>query len=100
MTKEEHELAEVRKEIDALDYIIHDLINDRAKLALNVAKIKIKYHPENVTFYRPEREKLIIQQIKDHNLGPLDEFAIARIFELIIKECRDLQINMHKGQKS
>ncbi|OGT48052.1 MAG: chorismate mutase [Gammaproteobacteria bacterium RIFCSPHIGHO2_12_FULL_41_15] len=91
MQDEENELASLRERIDNIDYLIHDLVNDRAKLALKIAQIKIKYHGEKANFHRPEREKLILQQIKNYNKGPLDEFAIERIFAMIIQECRELQ---------
>lgn len=94
--EEEQELSRIREAVDTLDYQIHDLINERAKLALQISAIKIKYHGSEVTFYRPERERVIIDRVKAYNRGPLDENAIAHIFEEIIAECRRLQINTYK----
>ena len=93
---EEEALNILRDKIDALDYQIHDLINERAKLALEVLDVKIKEHGKDVTFYRPEREKVIIENVKTHNQGPLDETTIANIFETIIAACRNLQINKNR----
>lgn len=95
--KEEEALQRLREKIDKLDYKIHDLMNDRAKLALEVSAVKIRYHGKNTEFYRPEREKIIIDKIKSHNQGPLDENAIANIFEKIIQSCRELQIQTHRS---
>jgi len=99
MSNEEKELNALREKIDALDYKIHDLINARAKLAMQVSAVKIKYNGPNVEFHRPEREKIIIEKVKTHNSGPLDENSIARIFESILTECRNLQINSYMKSK-
>lgn len=95
--KEEEGLQRLREKIDKLDYEIHDLINERAKLALEVSAVKIHYHGKNTEFYRPEREKIIIDNVKAHNQGPLDEEAIAHIFETIIQACRELQIQKNRS---
>jgi len=96
MNAEERELDHLRQKIDELDYQIHDLINDRARISLEISAVKIKHSGPDVTFYRPEREKVIIDAVKAYNRGPLDENAIAYIFEVIIAECRKLQINTYK----
>ncbi len=98
--EEENELSRIRKEIDRIDYQIHDLINERAKLALQISAIKIKFHGPSVTFYRPERERVILDRVKAYNRGPLDENAITRIFENIVAECRQLQITTYKKQET
>lgn len=92
---EEQELKLIRDEIDKLDYQIHDLINERAKLALKVLAVKVKYGEANIQFERPERERLILERIREYNQGPLDENTIERIFQTIIRECRDLQKATH-----
>lgn len=98
--QEENELALLRKRIDNIDFMIHDLINDRAALALKIADVKVKYHGKHAVFYRPEREKHILEKITAYNRGPLDEFSITRIFSLIIEECRELQLMVQKGKES
>ncbi len=99
MQQEEQELKMLREQIDELDYKIHDLINQRAELALHISKVKVKYHGNNTEFYRPQREKDILNKIKAHNQGPLDETKIAHIFEIIIQTCRQLQIDTHQEKK-
>jgi len=88
-------LTKLRQQIDQIDYQIHDLLNERATLALQVAKEKIAEQGESVNFYRPEREKEILQHIADYNKGPLTPEAVTTIFKAIIKECLELQIHHH-----
>lgn len=82
-------LQTVRKKIDSIDKKLQDLINQRAKLALEVGKIKQK--DSNKVIYRPEREAQILQQIIKRNKGPLSAKDIAEIFLQIMGKCRALQ---------
>lgn len=88
---EKEELAVLREKIDIMDYRIHDLLNQRAGLCLKVSEVKIKHGGPNVEFYRPERERVILDQVKAHNTGPLSDKAVSDIFETVIAECRTLQ---------
>lgn len=84
------DLSDLRKKIDQLDYQIHDLLNERATLALKIADTKVEATQLH-DFYRPERETQILQQITDYNKGPLSAQAIASIFKAIMKECLNIQ---------
>jgi len=85
-------LQKIRQQIDNLDYKIHDLLNERAKLALQVGKIKVEKDGTNVEFHRPEREHEILEEISKYNVGPLADEAVANIFKSIMTECLRLQI--------
>lgn len=85
------ELAILREKIDRIDYQIHDLLNERAKLALQVADAKISEDANLRDFYRPEREAQILEQIAAYNKGPLSTTVIAEIFKTIMKECLKIQ---------
>ncbi|MCB1828147.1 MAG: chorismate mutase [Coxiellaceae bacterium] len=89
-------LSNLRKEIDKIDYQIHDLLNQRAKIALEVGKKKIEEDGENVEFFRPEREKAILEAVSEYNQGPLSNEAVAHIFRVILQECCELQINTYQ----
>lgn len=80
-----------REHIDAIDYRIHDLLNERAQHVLQVAAIKIQQDGELTNFYRPDREAEIFQRINDYNKGPLSAQAITKIFKSIIHESIELQ---------
>lgn len=93
-------LNEPRKQIDQIDYQIHDLLNKRAKIALQIADIKIKSaKEEKVTFYRPSREETVLKKIKEHNQGPFSDSAIAEIFKTIMQVSCQLQITTVGHQK-
>jgi chorismate mutase/prephenate dehydratase len=65
-------LSELRDQIDAIDSQILQLINQRASCAMEVARTKIA-EGETGTFYRPDREALVLLRIKDNNPGPLSD---------------------------
>jgi chorismate mutase/prephenate dehydratase len=85
------DLDALREKIDAIDYQIHDLLNERAKLALQVADVKVANDSALTNFYRPEREAEILRHITAYNKGPLSATAIAAIFKAIMKECLHIQ---------
>lgn len=83
-------LAELRKQIDAIDQHILQLINQRASLAEEVAKTKIASGEESC-FYRPDREAVVLQRIKDLNPGPLSDETAARFFRELMSACLALE---------
>ncbi len=82
------ELASVRREIDALDSELLELINRRAELAIEVSGLKKK---DSLGVYDPGREKEIESKITQGNLGPLSNEDILFVFREIISRCRSLQ---------
>jgi len=81
-------LAHQRKEIDAIDQEIMDLLNRRAVLALEIARWKAA---GQLPDYAPEREKEIIDQLCQTNRGPLSAQALKLVFTEIISACRAVQ---------
>jgi chorismate mutase-like protein len=77
-----------RAKIDALDKKMLELLRERAACVIEVGKIK---GAQNIQVFDPEREKRIIQNILQENKGPLDEEAVRRIFECVIKEMRRIE---------
>jgi chorismate mutase/prephenate dehydratase len=84
----EDKLQEFRSQIDAVDGKLLELLNERARLALQVGIAK---GGENI--HRPEREAEIIRQLAEANKGPLANEAVRQIFENIIAVCRTIQYN-------
>ena len=66
-----------REKIDALDDQILALLNERARCALSVGKIK---RAEGLPFHVPERETLILNRIRELNGGPLSHEAAQTHF--------------------
>src|SRR5208337_1065015 len=74
-------LEKNRLQIDAIDSEILKLLNRRADLAVEIARIK---REANLKFHSPEREKAIITRITALNKGPFPNDALKIIFREII----------------
>jgi len=83
-------LSELRDTIDAIDEQILQLINQRAACAMEVAKTKIA-QGEQGTFYRPDRESLVLRRIMELNQGPLSDETAVRFFREIMSACLALE---------
>jgi chorismate mutase / prephenate dehydratase len=83
-------LSELRDTIDKIDQQILELINQRASCAMEVAKTKIASGEEG-TFYRPDRESLVLRRIKDMNPGPLPDQTAVRFFRELMSSCLALE---------
>src|SRR5690349_7594257 len=79
-------LENLRAEIDAVDARIHELLNDRARLARQVGVSK---HADGhtVDYYRPEREAQVLRMARERNKGPLRNEEILRLFREIMSAC-------------
>ena len=87
---EKDSLSEIRKRIDKIDIALQQLISERAECAAKVAEIK-NQQGDSGHFYRPEREAQVLRAVKDRNVGPLDDNAIAGIFREIMAACLALE---------
>jgi chorismate mutase len=81
-------LAELRRQIDALDERLVQLLNERAACALEIGRAKRALGFE---VYQPAREVEVLGNVRAANAGPLDAGAITRLFERIIDEARRLE---------
>ena len=84
----EDKLADCRKQIDALDVKIVDLLNQRTTIVHEIGRIKREY---SLPVYEPRREDQVFENVTSHNPGPLTADALKRIFERIIDEMRTIQ---------
>lgn len=75
------DLASVREKIDAIDQEIVTKLNDRVRLAADVARAK---HEAGLPIYHPEREEQVLAGLEQINTGPLSSQAIRRIYREII----------------
>lgn len=83
-------LSELREKIDSIDKEILSLLNQRASCALEVAKTKIA-QGESGTFYRPDREAMVLRRIQELNTGPLSNDTVTRFFREIMSACLALE---------
>jgi chorismate mutase-like protein len=77
-----------RRKIDAIDTAMLHLVNLRAELALEVGRMK---QGAGVALRVPEREREILERMKQLNPGPLDGKAIDRIYEALLAESIRMQ---------
>ena len=77
-----------RIKIDEVDKKIVDLLNERARYADEIGKIKEKLGLEA---YSPPREQEVLKNVLGSNKGPLSDGALRRLFERIIDESRKLE---------
>ena len=78
----------IRKRIDLLDDVLLRIFNERARLALEIGRIKKE---RGLPVFDPAREKRIFARMKGDNPGPLDDGAIVRLFERVVDESRRLE---------
>ncbi len=83
-------LSELREKIDSIDQHILELINQRAECAMEVARTKVA-EGEAGSFYRPDREALVLRRIKSLNPGPLPEETAVRFFRELMSACLALE---------
>ena len=89
-------LADLRAQIDQIDSKILELINQRAQCAVEVAKTK-QAAGETGSFYRPDREALVLRRIKELNSGPLSAETTAVLFREIMSACLALEKPLDVG---
>ncbi len=74
-------LEELRKRIDDIDTQLVNLLNERAKIVVEVGKLKNKAdHP----VYAPDREKQVFDKIIKANQGPLPDKTLRAIWREIM----------------
>ncbi|MCH7495515.1 MAG: chorismate mutase [Candidatus Marinimicrobia bacterium] len=81
-------IEEIRKAIDSIDTDLLKLLNDRARLAIELGELK---HDLGLAIYDPAREREIIEMMLDENEGPLDDNAVVGLFQRIIDESRRVE---------
>lgn len=87
--KAELTLDDVRKEIDAIDNQLLELLSNRMAWVQKVGEIK---RVSNTVIYRPEREKQIIDRLVKQNKGLLTHQAIEAIFLEIFATARNIEL--------
>ncbi len=81
-------LEKIREALREKDLEIVTLLNERAKFALEVGRVK---QENGQDVYDPARERLVYQNLAEINQGPFSNKAIQAIFREIISASRDLQ---------
>ncbi len=82
------DIAGWRKNIDDLDRRLVELLNERARAAQEIGRLK---RNTNMPIYEPDREKIIFENVRRANHGPLPETELHKVYERIIDVMRNIQ---------
>src|SRR5687768_4553972 len=70
-------LDALRVQIDALDERLVELLNERARVVVEIGKLK---QQNNSPIYAPDREKLVLQKVRKLNHGPLPDRCLEAVY--------------------
>ncbi|HVP56085.1 MAG TPA: chorismate mutase [Candidatus Eisenbacteria bacterium] len=82
------DIAEWRRKIDELDRRLVALINERARCAEEIGKLK---RNSSLPIYEPDRERIIFENIRRENHGPLTDIQLRQIYERLVDVMRQIQ---------
>ncbi len=91
------DIEDWRKKIDELDRRIVALISERALAAQAIGKLK---QADALPIYEPNREKVIFQNVRAANHGPLPDIELTHIYERIIDVMRAMQKNQLASEEA
>ena len=70
-------LDDLRKQIDAVDKELVALLNRRAEIVVEIGKLK---NTDGTPVYAPDREKAVLDKIREANQGPLPDKTLLAIY--------------------
>jgi|SRR6201993_1703355 chorismate mutase len=82
------DIEEWRRKIDELDRQIVALLSERAEAAQAIGRLK---RSTSLPIYEPNRERVIFENVRAANRGPLPDIELVHIYERIIDVMRALQ---------
>jgi chorismate mutase len=81
-------IDDLRQRINSIDDELLRLFNERAKLAVEIGKRKKTL---GLPIHIPSREEEILMRVQRENPGPLPPTSIARLYQQLIEESRQLE---------
>jgi len=81
-------IQELRKKIDELDSRIVDLLNERARIVIEVGDIK---KAEKLEFHSPGREREILDRLTSKNKGPFPQDTLRAVYREILSSSLSLE---------
>ena len=85
-------LSDLRTQIDDTDARILEMLNRRARLSLEVGRLKARM---GIPVFRPKREEALLQRLMDANDGPMRDEHLMAVYREILSASRDLQRTLH-----
>lgn len=83
-----NKIQELRKKIDEIDDKLIDLLNERAKIVLEVGDIK---KTEKLDFHSPSREREILDRLSERNTGPFPQNTLRAVYREILSSSLSLE---------
>ena len=85
-------LEDLRNKIDTVDLKLLELLNERARCAKSIAKVKQRDSANSsINYYRPERVMQILARLIKVNSGPLSDSHIRELFNQIMSVSLSLE---------
>ncbi len=82
------DISDWRKRIDGIDEKLVELLNQRARAAAAIGKLK---RAASEPVYQPQRENEVLEQVQKLNAGPLSNQQLKRLFKCIVDEARKIE---------
>ena len=82
------DIGDWRQKIDELDRRLVGLLNERARAAREIGRLK---RETSMPIYEPDRERVVLSQVQEVNGGPLEHRHLMQIFERILDVMRNIQ---------
>jgi chorismate mutase len=82
------EIEDWRRKIDEIDRQIVSLLSERAEAAQAIGRLK---RTTSMPIYEPNRERVIFENVRAANRGPLPDIELTHVYERIIDVMRALQ---------
>ncbi|MFO7577881.1 MAG: prephenate dehydratase [Pelovirga sp.] len=82
-------LQALREQIDRIDDQLLELLNQRARVVIEVGQVKER---DDGLFYVPSREKKIYERLTGHNSGPFPNEAVRKVFREIISASLNMEL--------
>jgi len=70
-------LDALRQQIDGLDHQLVELLNARARIVVEIGKLKQQH---NTPIYSPDREKVVLEKVRRLNQGPLPDRCLEAVY--------------------
>lgn len=81
-------IQELRKKIDEIDDKLVDLLNERARIVIEVGDVK---KTEKIDFHSPSREREILDRLSRRNTGPFPEDTLKAVYHEILSSSLSLE---------
>jgi len=83
-----HKIQDLRKKIDEIDGKLVDLLNERARIVIDIGNIK---KTEKLDFHSPSREQEVLERLAARNKGPFPQEALRAVYREIMSSSLSLE---------